>query len=80
MTKCLTFHQFRRVAAMAGVDSFTFFAAPQQIIILRGSGIEVSHSYQDDDDFEDALTRALKEFSKVRLGWKLRNPHETGDA
>lgn len=76
----MTFVQFRHVAHMAGVEAITFTAAPQQLIILRGAGIEVTHAYRDDDDFEDALTRALKEFSKVRLGWKLRNPHETGDA
>jgi len=65
---------------MAGVDSFTFHASPQQIIVLRGDGVEVSHSYADDDDFEDALSRALREFSRVRLGWKLRNPDERGEA
>ena len=76
----MTFVQFLRIAAVAGVESFTFHAAPQQIILLRGSGIEISHSYKDDEDFEDALSRALREFSKVKLGWKLRNPDERGNA
>jgi len=80
MNAPLTFMQFRSLAAMAGVESICCTASPQQVITLRGSGIEVSHSWHDDNDFEDALTRTLKEFSKVRLGWKLRNPDERGDA
>lgn len=76
----MTFAAFRRLAETAGVEAFTFHAAPQQLIILRGNGIVVSHAYKDDDDFEDALGRALKEFSRTRLGWKLRNPNEQGEA
>lgn len=75
----MTFLQFRKLATMAGVEAFCFTASPQQVITLRGDGIEVSHSWRDDDDFEDALTRALKEFSRVRVGWKLRNPDERGE-
>ena len=80
MTEKLTFLQFRNLATMAGVESICFTASPQQVITLRGSGIEVSHGWKTDEDFEDSLNRALREFSKVRLGWKLRNPTERGDA
>lgn len=69
----LTFLNFRKLATMAGVEAIAFTAAPQQVIVLRGKGVEVTHSWYDDEDFADACTRALREFSKVALGWTLRN-------
>ena len=77
----LTFLNFHRVATMAGVESVTFTAGRNRLIILRGHSIEITHPWNDDEDeFEDACTRALREFSKVRLGWHLRNPNEEGIA
>ena len=70
----LTFLNFQRVAEMAGVESITFTAGRNRMVILRGHNIEVSHNWRE-DDFEDSCTRALREFSKVRLGWTLRNPN-----
>lgn len=75
----MTFVQFRELAATCGVEQICCSLNPQRIT-LRGNGIEVTHDWQNDADFEDALTRTLKEFSKVRLGWKLRNPDERGAA
>lgn len=75
----MTFVQFRKLAASCGVEQICCSLNPQRIA-LRGNGIEVTHAWLDEADFEDALTRALKEFSKVRLGWKLRNPDERGAA
>jgi hypothetical protein len=77
----LTFLNFQRIAEMAGVESITFTAGKNRLIVLRGHNVEVTHPWKDDDeDFEDSCTRALREFSKVRLGWSLRNPAEEGVA
>lgn len=76
----MTFLQFRNVATMAGVEAMTFTAKPQQIVTLRGKGIEVSGSWSNDEDFGDACMRALRQFSTVLRGWNLRNPAERGDA
>ena len=69
----LTFLSFRTLATMAGVEAIAFTAAPQQVIILRGKGVEITHSWTHDEDFGYACTRALREFSKVVTGWTLRN-------
>lgn len=80
MSNQMTFLQFRSLAAMSGVEAMTFTSRPQQVVTLRGNNIEVSGNWNNDDDFGDACMRVLKEFSKVRLGWKLRNPDERGNA
>jgi len=76
----LTFLSFRKLATMAGVEAIAFTAAPQQVIILTGHGIEITHSWTHDDDFGEACTRALREFSRVRTGWTLRNRTEDRQA
>lgn len=77
----MTFLDFRRAATSAGVESITFTAGRNRLIVLRGNSIEVTHSWSDDADdeeFTDACTRALREFGKVRLGWQLRNQKQEG--
>jgi hypothetical protein len=76
----LTFFSFRKLATMAGVEAIAFTAAPQQLIILRGKGVEITHSWTRDEDFADACTRALREFSRTLAGWTLRNRSEDARA